>query len=335
MDFSGLASRSVHYVVQASTLQLFCRVHVHLLTVLDDDALYVKGDPLPLPATRAIALSLNALVFHSHVSTGLSGQAQVSTGAARHGGNEVALAAAEACLQGLYGRNARREFAPVSAWLAPWQAAERADARLRSNTVDGKKPDRSGDKKSDGGKSALMATALRVLLSRSARETPDDESAGDESTGGDESAATRAAMSQTMSQQGAGGVGGLSLAELQGPAAAVADLLQVRQYVVLCARITLLRQQHVPFHVAPHPCSCNNASMLTARLQHELCAAQAAPWAVPYAQRVELFRELLALDKRERGYAEARPGANAARAIKIQVPAQHTLKLFTHSHLLS
>ena len=53
--------------VQLRELQLLCRAYSHLLSVLDDDSLYISADPMPLDTTRAIVLGLNALVFYSHV----------------------------------------------------------------------------------------------------------------------------------------------------------------------------------------------------------------------------------------------------------------------------
>lgn len=99
---------------QTAALHLFCDLLSHLLVVLDDEAFHAGGDPLPLPAFRAVALSLNSLVFHSCMH---------ERGAARPGAEQRALLAlAGKCLQQLHSRHVRRPFCADAAWLAPWTA---------------------------------------------------------------------------------------------------------------------------------------------------------------------------------------------------------------------
>ena len=100
-------------------LGLFCELYAHLLSVLDDAALYERGDPLPLATTRAVALSLNALVFASHMAR--AGKSRLGPTAA------AALAHAAAALTALQARHVRRALCPEGAWLAPWHAASARD----------------------------------------------------------------------------------------------------------------------------------------------------------------------------------------------------------------
>lgn len=99
---------------QAAALQLFCDLLSHLLVVLDDEAFHGGGDPLPLPAFRAVALSLNSLVFHSC----MHGRAAARPAATQR----ALLAVAGKCLQQLHSRHVRRPFCADAAWLAPWAA---------------------------------------------------------------------------------------------------------------------------------------------------------------------------------------------------------------------
>jgi hypothetical protein len=118
---------------QMQLLHLFCELYTPLLLVLDDMAVYERGDPFPLPTTRAIALSLNSLVFNSLMSYRCqSAPQQPSTFRPRRSQDEQAcLAKVMVALQHLHSQHVRRAVCPEASWLAPWHAAA-ADDPVRS-----------------------------------------------------------------------------------------------------------------------------------------------------------------------------------------------------------
>jgi hypothetical protein len=105
-------------------MHLFCRLYGHLLPVLDDDAVYCRGDPMPLATTRAVGLALNSLVFNSHM------ECHRIAGAGKGGGRRPVLTprqrellvVAQAALQKLYARHVRRALCANTAWTLPWSA---------------------------------------------------------------------------------------------------------------------------------------------------------------------------------------------------------------------
>lgn len=106
-----------------AVLHLFCDLLSHLLVVLDDEAFHSGGDPMPLPTLRAVALSLNSLVFHSCM------RARSAAPAAPSPPQRALLAVAGKCLQQLHSRHVRRPFCAEAAWLAPWTAWSAASVR--------------------------------------------------------------------------------------------------------------------------------------------------------------------------------------------------------------
>lgn len=106
---------------QAAALHLFCALLSHLLVVLDDEAFHSGADSLPLPALRAVALSLNSLVFHSCMHSRSAPAPQAA--------HRSLLALAGTCLQQLHSRHVRRPYCAEVAWLAPWNAWSAASVR--------------------------------------------------------------------------------------------------------------------------------------------------------------------------------------------------------------
>lgn len=105
-------------------MHLFCRLYSHLLPVLDDDAVYSRGDPFPLATTRAVGLSLNSLVFNTHMArhrAGGGGRGGVRQPVLSTRQREL-LAVAQIALQQLYARHVRRSLCVDTAWTSPWSA---------------------------------------------------------------------------------------------------------------------------------------------------------------------------------------------------------------------
>lgn len=138
---SGVA---VLQTAQIQLLALFCRLYSRLLLVLDDDAFFEGREPFPLATHRAIALSLNSLLFYSYLPKGSASGAAPARLNSMHVGlcTEAAVA-----LRQLYDRQVRRSYCSAAAWLAPWEHS------------------RDGSEDMDG--QMLMADVLRVLLARS------------------------------------------------------------------------------------------------------------------------------------------------------------------------
>jgi hypothetical protein len=117
--------------MQVRLVDLFSELYSPLLFVLDDMAVYTRGDPFPLPTTRAIALSLNSLVFSSHITIHRptpSNQRTPAAGPCRLSQeHRKCLARATAVLQQLHSRHIRRAICPLHCWLAPWHAAAASD----------------------------------------------------------------------------------------------------------------------------------------------------------------------------------------------------------------
>ena len=106
---------------QAASLHLFCALLGHLLVVLDDEAFHSGADSLSLPAFRAVALSLNSLVFNSCMHGRSAPRPQRA--------QRALLAQAGTCLQQLHSRHVRRPYCAEAAWLAPWTAWSESSVR--------------------------------------------------------------------------------------------------------------------------------------------------------------------------------------------------------------
>jgi hypothetical protein len=108
------------------------RALCQLLLVLSDDDLHVRGEPFGPAAARAIATSLNALVYHTHFPkpapappTGQQqrqrgGAAQTLPAATLRAGGALLERFAPAALRGLYERDQRRPFCQPALWTAPY-----------------------------------------------------------------------------------------------------------------------------------------------------------------------------------------------------------------------
>lgn len=123
----------------------FCRVLSHLLLVLSDADLHSKGQPFSTGAARAIATSLNALVYHTHfprpapqhqgntlrpslgkrVSNGLGcddAGVELVSAATLGAGSRLLERYAPVALRGLYERDQRQPFCQPALWTAPYDA---------------------------------------------------------------------------------------------------------------------------------------------------------------------------------------------------------------------
>jgi ubiquitin-protein ligase E3 C len=101
--------------------------------VLSDDDLHVRAAPFSTAATRAIATSLNALVYHTHFPKRQQQQRQHSIAhrdsgscsaepplATLRGGSALLERYAPQALRGLYERDQRRPFCQAALWTAPY-----------------------------------------------------------------------------------------------------------------------------------------------------------------------------------------------------------------------
>lgn len=116
--------------------------------MLDDEAFYVAQAPFSLAAQRAIALALNSLTFHTHVSPTAPQRPASAAGAAQHAALRRHI---QGTLLALHARDVRRPFCAPVLWLAPW---------ARESALSG------ADRK------VLLGGVRRVLLARS--EADDD-----------------------------------------------------------------------------------------------------------------------------------------------------------------
>ena len=114
------------------------RALCQLLLVLSDDDLHTRGTPFNTGAARAIATTLNALVYHSHFP---APHAKARQGRGAAGGGAPPLPAptlsgarallerhAPQALRGLYERDQRRPFCRPELWTAPFDADRAAGA---------------------------------------------------------------------------------------------------------------------------------------------------------------------------------------------------------------
>ncbi|GAX84732.1 hypothetical protein CEUSTIGMA_g12154.t1 [Chlamydomonas eustigma] len=101
----------------AMVLGLFCRLYHHLLLVLDDEEMYKEQKPLTLNQSRAVATSLNSLVFYTYLPKTLGEKIRPSGG-----GQAPSLLAefAPLLLRSLYERDVRHSFCQPLLWLAPY-----------------------------------------------------------------------------------------------------------------------------------------------------------------------------------------------------------------------
>lgn len=100
-----------------------------LLLVLSDDDLHVKDTPFGTGVARAIATSLNALVYHTHFPRQQQQQrpqqqVQIAVGplpaATLLSGVSILERYAPVALRGLYERDQRRSFCQAALWTAPY-----------------------------------------------------------------------------------------------------------------------------------------------------------------------------------------------------------------------
>jgi hypothetical protein len=107
-----------------------------LLLVLSDDDLHTRGAPFNTGAARAIATTLNALVYHTHfpkqqqqvmrregstrLSTGGGAAAAPLPPATLRSGADLLERYAPPALRGLYERDQRRPFCQPALWTAPF-----------------------------------------------------------------------------------------------------------------------------------------------------------------------------------------------------------------------
>lgn len=253
-----------------------------LLLVLSDDDLHVRGTPFSPAAARAVATSLNGLVYRTHfprappaatgqrVAGGVAGAcAATLPRATLAAGASLLQAWAPVALRGLYERDQRRPYASSAGtpgfWTAPWDA----DASQQGSSAAGSDGTSSGggaaeqQRRSGGaGHSGLrgLAAVVQGLLSGSARDT-----------GGS------AGTSQPQPPADASRGGGTGRGTDPGLAAAVAG--------------------------AP--------SAMTALLR-------SAPQCVPFDVRVQLFRQVLAED-RARGRWDVPAAEGGPRPLKLTV----------------
>jgi len=128
-----------------------------LLLVLSDDDLHVKGAPFNTGGARAIATSLNALVYHTHFPKQQQ-QQQQQPSMQRQGSTRVATTDtgttplpattlrcgaalleryAPQALRGLYERDQRRSFCQAALWTAPFDGDSTQPAAAASSSSSG------------------------------------------------------------------------------------------------------------------------------------------------------------------------------------------------------
>ncbi|GBF97295.1 hypothetical protein Rsub_09986 [Raphidocelis subcapitata] len=124
----------------ALVLGVFCRALCQLLLVLSDDDLHRRGTPFNTGAARAIATTLNALVYHTHFpaaqargrqqgpAAGGAGGVPALPAATLSGGRALLERHAPQALRGLYERDQRRPFCRPELWTAPFDADRAAGA---------------------------------------------------------------------------------------------------------------------------------------------------------------------------------------------------------------
>lgn len=117
-----------------------------MLLVLDDEDFHDKQTPLSLGQNRAVATTLNTLVFLTYCPQGESGAGPETTPS--NMSLKVLVEQAPLLLRRLYERDARRAFCRSTLWLGPY----------------------SESKDEAGGRNFLAAAVVQALLNRTSGE---------------------------------------------------------------------------------------------------------------------------------------------------------------------
>ncbi|WIA29294.1 hypothetical protein OEZ86_011799 [Tetradesmus obliquus] len=234
----------------ALVMGLFCRGLAQLLQVLDDTDLHQRQEPFTLGASRAIASTLNSLVFHTafpEKQQRKQQQQQLSMpllpATAAHGLG-LLTQYAPVVLRGYYERDARQQFCQPNLWTEPY-----------SNMMAGLEA--AQQQQQAGGVLATTAAVVQALLAGVGLAAEEDEESGNGSV---------RASSPLPSPAAAGGASSI-------PGLRTGALL------------LLLR---------------------------------CAPQCVPFAVRLELFRQMLEQDK-VRGRWQLSPAEGGPRPLKVTV----------------
>lgn len=95
------------------------QAYAHLLQVLDDEDFHERQEPLTLAQNRAVATTLNTLVFFTHCQQDKPKDARSSSSGTDFTVN-IMTEHAHLLLRRLYERDARRSFCRSSLWLGPY-----------------------------------------------------------------------------------------------------------------------------------------------------------------------------------------------------------------------
>ncbi|GMH32392.1 hypothetical protein BSKO_00226 [Bryopsis sp. KO-2023] len=115
---------------RAHVLGIFCQAYAHLLLVLDDEDFHDKQQLLTLGQNRAIAATLNNLVFFTHCPPEDRPTTSEESGQKNRGDHVNVLAEqVPLLLRRLYERDARRSFCRSALWLGPYSKDGGANGR--------------------------------------------------------------------------------------------------------------------------------------------------------------------------------------------------------------
>ena len=188
--------------------------------MLSDDELHVKGSPFSLGAARAIATTLNALVYHSYfpkaspraqqalpqpVWSGACGSSSVPPTTLRSGLALLERNAPQA-LRGLYERDQRRPFCQVPGfWTAPYDADACQDGAVAASSSEPSTQQR-GRHSGLRGVAAVVQGLLFGTGSRGDAAAADGAVRGDTVASGGQGHSAAAGVNMRSGGSGAGGV---------------------------------------------------------------------------------------------------------------------------------
>lgn len=100
------------------------QAYAHLLQVLDDEDFHEAQEPLTLAQNRAVATTLNTLVFFTHCKQDNPENGPSSLSCTDIQLNNITTEYAHLLLRRLYERDARRSFCRSSLWLGPYSECQ-------------------------------------------------------------------------------------------------------------------------------------------------------------------------------------------------------------------
>lgn len=118
---------------QAGALALFCEMHDMYLLLTDDLQFYEEQKPFTLAQQRAIACTINTLVFYAHFDKELLTRSADKNRITSDSSVYALLGdSAPRLLASLYERDERRQFCEPALWLEPYQVYSSSDEERKN-----------------------------------------------------------------------------------------------------------------------------------------------------------------------------------------------------------